>query len=200
MVNNKKTLAKRATQYWEDRSLEELVQLSNEPGANKDPEVLYFVALALNARNKKREAIECWRKAQDLDPQHENAIRALAYELTEQAPVDSAELFYRLVGLQRANADDFTSLGEIRIKQDRLGEARRWLDHALKLEPNNSLALLAMATLYAQVQDRSLTLDYLEKTANTQDIDLSDLAYDPQFEFLWHDSKFEKIVAGRKNP
>ena len=78
MVNNKKTLAKRATQYWEDRSLEELVQLTNEPGANKDPEVLYFVALALNARNKKREAIECWRKAQDLDPQHENAIRALA--------------------------------------------------------------------------------------------------------------------------
>jgi tetratricopeptide (TPR) repeat protein len=202
MVNNKKTLAKRAGKYWEDRSLEALVQLRDEPGAKKDPEVLYFVALALNARNKKREAIEYWRKAQDLNPQYEDAIRALAYELTEQAPVESAEFFYRLVGLQRANADDFTSLGEIRIKQDRLGEARRWLDHALKLDPNNSLALLAMATLYAQVQDRSLTLDYLERTAKTEDIDLADLAYDPQFEFLWHDPKFEKIVSsnGRNNP
>ena len=49
--------------------------------------------------------------------------------------------------MQRANADDFTCLGELRIKQDRLGEARRWLEQAVRLEPDNCLALLALAML-----------------------------------------------------
>ncbi len=135
------------------------------------------------------------RKAKDLDPRCEAAIRALAYELVDQAPVEAAQLFGQLDGLQRANADDYTSIGEIRIRQDRLGEARRWLEHALKLEPENSLALLAMATLYAHVRDSSLTLHYLDKAAETEDIDLSDLLSDPEFEFLWHDPKFERIVS-----
>ncbi len=200
MVKQEKALAKRAKEYWEDRDLSALENLRRAPGAAKVPEVLYFVGLALNALNKRREAIECWRMARVLDPQNENALRALAYELLEQAPGEAAELFYHLVGLQRANADDYTCLGEIRIKQDRLGEARRWLEQALRLQPDNSLALLALATLYAQVRDPALALDFLQKVADTEDIDLSDLASDPEFEFLWHNPKFEKIVStnGRK--
>lgn len=195
MVKQEKDLAKRAKEYWERRDLTALADLRRKPAAAKVPDVLYFAGLALNALNRRREAIECWRIATDLDPHCENAMRALAYELVEEAPGEAAELFYRLVGAQRANADDFTSLAEIRIKQDRLGEARRWLDHALTLEPRNSLALLAMAALYAQVRDPSLTLDFLQKAADTQDVDISDLASDPQFEFLWHDPKFEKLVS-----
>jgi tetratricopeptide (TPR) repeat protein len=200
MVKQENALAKRARTYWENRDLSGLEALRREPSAKNVPEVLYFVGLALNAVNKRREAIECWRKARELDPQHENAIRTLAYELIEQSPVEAAELFYRLVGLDRANADDFTCLGEIRLKQDRLGEARRWLDQALRLNPQNSLALLALAALYAQVKDPALALDYLQKAADTEDIDLSDLASDPEFELLWHHPKFEKIVStnGRK--
>jgi tetratricopeptide (TPR) repeat protein len=195
MAQLQKGLAKRAKKYWDLRDLSALAKLQTEPGAEKVADVLYFVGLALNALNKRREAIECWRKARDLDPQHEKVIRALAYEFVEQAPVDAAELFHHLVGLRRANADDFTCLGEIRIKQDRLGEARRWLEQALRLEPNNSLALLALATLYAQVRDSSLALDFLQKAADTDDVDLSNLAYDVEFEFLWHDPRFEKLVA-----
>jgi tetratricopeptide (TPR) repeat protein len=200
MIKEAKGLARRAKKFWEHRDLTALANLRREPGAAKVPEVLYYVGLALNGLDKKREAIECWRKATALDPQHEQAIRALAYELMEPAPVDAAELFYRLVGLQRANADDFTCLGEIRIKQDRLGEARRWLEKALQLEPTNSLALLALATLYAEVRDPSCSLDYLQRVADTEDIDLSDLASDPKFEFLWRHPRFEKIVSpdGRK--
>jgi tetratricopeptide (TPR) repeat protein len=195
MVQQKKALAKRAKTYWERRNLQALANLVGEPGAGKDPEVLYYAGLALNALNKRREAIECWRRARDLDPQNETTIRTLAYELMEQAPVEAAELFYHLVGLERANADDFTCLGEIRIKQDRLGEARRWLEQALRLEPTNSLALLALATLYAQVRDPSLALDFLQKAADTEDVDLSDLACDPEFEFLWHHPQFERLVS-----
>jgi hypothetical protein len=52
-----------------------------------------------------------------------------------------------------------------------------------------------MATLYAQVRDPSLTLEYLQKAAATEDVDLTDLSSDPEFEFLWHDAEFERIVS-----
>jgi tetratricopeptide (TPR) repeat protein len=200
MDQKERALTNRAKKYWDDRKLSALSKLRSEPGAESSADVLYFVGLALNALNKRRDAIECWRKATDLDPQNDRAVRTLAYELMEQAPVDAAELFYRLVGMNRANADDFTCLAEIRIKQDRLGEARRWLDQALRLDPQNSLALVALATLYAQVRDSSLALDFLQKAARTEDIDLSDLAGAPDFAFLWHDPRFEKLVSpnGRK--
>jgi tetratricopeptide (TPR) repeat protein len=193
-------LALRAKKLWEERDLHALVALRRTPGAAAMPDVLYFIGLAYNALNKRRQAIESWRKASAIDPGCEAAVRALAYELADQAPGDSAELFYQLIGLRRANADDFTCLGEIRIKQDRLGEARRWLEYALKLEPKNSLALLAMANVYAQVHDPALTLEYLKKAAATDDLDLADLASDPQFDFLWHHPTFKRIVSanGRK--
>jgi len=38
-------------------------------------------------------------------------------------------------------------------------------------------------------------LDYLRRVAQTGDIDLADLASDPEFEFLWHDREFEEIVS-----
>lgn len=196
MVKQKKALAKRANRYWENRNLSALEKLRRQRGAAAVPEVLYFAGLGLNALNKRREAIECWRKARQLDPTYEQALRALAYELMDQAPVEASELFQHLVSLQKANADDFTSLGEIRVKQNRLGEARRWLDEALRLEPQNSLALLALATLYAQVRDLGLALQYLKKAAKAGDVDLSDLALDPDYEFLWHNREFEKIVSG----
>jgi tetratricopeptide (TPR) repeat protein len=195
VVKQDDRLATRARKLWDERKLDDLQQLQRDAAAARDAEALYFVGLALNALNQRREAIECWRKARKFDPQSDTILRALAYELLEQAPVEAAELFGNLVGMQRANADDLTCLGELRIKQDRLGEARRWLEQALHLEPTNSLALLALASLYAQVKDSSLALSYLQKAADTEDIDLSDLAADPEFEFLWHEPKFKKIVA-----
>src|SRR5262245_58560460 len=127
MLKAQRSLAERAERLWEKRDLSALERLGQEPAAAKVSSVQYFVGLAKNALNKRREAIESWRTAINVDPANEDAIRALAYELLDQAPVDAAELFFQLVGLQKANADDYTCLGEIRIKQDRLGEARRWL-------------------------------------------------------------------------
>jgi tetratricopeptide (TPR) repeat protein len=198
MVNQEKALAKQAKSYWDDRNLSALENLRQQPSAAAVPEVLYFAGLGLNALNKRREAIECWRKARELDPTFAQAVRALAYELMDQAPVEASELFQHLVGLRIANADDFASLGEIRVKQDRLGEARRWLDEALRLDPQNSLALLALATIYVQVRDPGLALEYLKKAAKTGDVDLSDLASDPEYEFLWHNREFERIVSGNR--
>ena len=40
-----------------------------------------------------------------------------------------------------------------------------------------------------------MTLSYLQKAADAEDVDLSDLATDLEFEFLWHDPIFEKIVS-----
>ncbi len=98
MVKQEKALAKRARDLWARRDLPSLARTQREPGAARLPQVLYFVGLALNALNQRREAIECWRKARTLDPQNENALRALAYELMDQAPVEAAELFSTSLG------------------------------------------------------------------------------------------------------
>ncbi len=66
-IRPSKDLAKRAKSYWEARDLASLESLQSEPAVTKDSAALYFVGLALNALNKRREAIECWRKARELD-------------------------------------------------------------------------------------------------------------------------------------
>ena len=97
--------------------------------------------------------------------------------------------------MRKANADDFTCLGEMFIRQDRLREARAWLQKAIDLDPGNTLALLGLASLYAQVKDPSLALRYLKRAADTEEVDLSDVASDPEFEFLWDDPTFEQLVS-----
>ncbi len=195
MRTKQRSMATKAKELWDRNDHQSLVQLSQTAAGAKDSDVLYFAGLAYNALNKKREAIECWRKATKLPSDDDKALRALAYELADSDPINASDLFYRLIARNHANADDFTSLGEIRIKQDRLGEAQQLLQRALKLEKNNGLALLAMASLYANVRDRDLALDYLRKLSQAGTIDVSDLAFAPEFEFLWHDPQFEQIVC-----
>ena len=67
MGKQEKGLAKRAQSYWEERDLGALAAIQREPGAARVAAVQYFVGLALNALNKRTEAIECWRKAGDLE-------------------------------------------------------------------------------------------------------------------------------------
>ncbi|MCI0639094.1 MAG: hypothetical protein L0Y72_31695 [Gemmataceae bacterium] len=195
MNKQRKTLAAKAETLWNKRDLPTLSKLCDLPHASKIPEVWFFSGLARNALGNKRGAVECWRRAIELDAQNDAAVRALAFELVNSDPVSAAELFNNLVGMNQANADDLTALAEIRIKQDRLGEAQRLLDKALKLDGKNSLALLAMATLYAQVRDKALALEYLKKVVDADQIDISELERDPEFEFLWSDREFERIVA-----
>ncbi len=196
MVKQERSLARQAKQFWDKRDFAKLDELRQAPGAAKNPEVLYFAGLALSALNNRRAAIECWRKASELDPQGEQSVRALAYELAEQAPSDAAGLFAQLAAAQRATADDLTCLGEIRIKQDRLREAHDCLKRALDLDPDNSLAMVALAALYTQVGDRALALEFLQKAAATGNVDLADLSSDPEFEFLWREPTFEKMISG----
>lgn len=195
MANGAKGLAAQAKKLWEARDMAALHALRRKPGADKSPEVLYFLGLAYNASNQLREAIQCWRKASQLSPPSEDAIRALAFELADQAPVRAAELFWQLIGMRRANADDYACLGEICIKQGRLAEANQWLTRALELDPENSLALLALATLNVQMTNWDLALTHLRKVAALDDLDLTDLAFDPAFELLWDDPRFRKVVS-----
>lgn len=195
MNRPKKNLANKAKELWDQRKLDQLAALVASPAAAKVPEVWYYGGLASNALNQKRRAIECWRTACQLNTSYAAPVRALAHEIMESDPIGASELLASLVATNEAEADDLAALGEIRIKQDRLGEAQRLLQKALELDNNNSLALMAMATVYAHVRDRSLTLQYLQKVIDTRDLDISDLESDPEFEFLWHDREFEDLVA-----
>ena len=130
---------------------------------------MYYGGLAFHASSRKRDAIECWRKAIDLAPTADAPLRALAYELAEDQVYSEATLLLnQLDKLGKATADDLTLLGEIRMKQERLSEARQHLEQALELEPENSLTLVSLATLFAHWRNRLTTLQYLKRAAATK--------------------------------
>src|SRR5437868_1732212 len=143
MSKTASSIAHLAKRYWDDRNLDALTGLCSSAQGAHEPAAQYFGGLAYHARGDRRGAIECWRSAMALKPSYHPPIRALAYEMNDQEDfIDAAELFQRLIRLGKATADDLTALGEIRIKQDRLGEARRLLEHAVEIDPRNALACL----------------------------------------------------------
>jgi tetratricopeptide (TPR) repeat protein len=201
MGRDDKALAARAAKYWEQGDFQALIRLCSARRAARVPQVFYFGGLAFDALNRKREVVECWRKAIALKQDYDAPIRALAHELAGADDLlDAAKLFHDLVRLDKATADDLTALAEICIKQDRLSEARKLLEQALALEPDNSLALLAMATVYIHVRDRELALKYLRQAAALAELDLAELASDPEFEFLWHDPEFQEVIGQPASP
>ena len=195
MDKQEKDLVKTAKKLWEQRDLSALEKLRGQPGAARNADVLYFVGLAMNACNKRREAIECWRKARDLDPHHENATRTLAYELMKQAPVDAAELLCHLVGSRRPLPT--ITLASAKSASNKTGLAKRdaGSNRRYNWNPTTVSPCWPWRLSTLRCADPSFTLDYLEKTNAAEDVDLSGLASAPEFEFLWHHPKFEKIVA-----
>ncbi len=188
--------AARAKHLWDRRELEALKKLCRTVEGREDARVQYYGGLAHHAAGRKRDAIDCWRQSMSLKPNYDAPIRALAHEFEhEELYIEAVPLLTTLDRLGKATADDLTLLGEIRIKQDRLAEARQYLERALELEPENSLSLLSMANLFAHWRDRSSTLQYLKRVAAIADMDMTDLADDPVFEFLWPDSTFKRLIA-----
>ncbi len=139
--------------------------------------------------------MECWREAMRLNPAYAEPIRALAYEMTAREDfIDAADLFQQLIQLRKATPDDLTALGEICIKQGRLADARKLLDQALKADPVNALALVALATANAHMRNDVAALELLHRAAETNELDLSDLDSDPAFQFLWGNREFEALT------
>lgn len=180
---------------WRSSRIDEILELCPSPAKIESPKLLFYGGLAHHARGDKRTTIRCWRKALELDPTNVEVLRAFAHELSNSDKVlESASLFERLIATGKATADDWTVLGELRMKQDRMSDAARCLRRALAIEPDNALALLSMATLNASMDEPEGALKYLQKTAATNDLDLSNLADDPVFEKLWNNPQFERLV------
>jgi len=197
MARATNSVAQLARRLWDGRKLDALVELCSSEDGLRDPKAKYYGGLAFHAKNDKRKAMESWREAMRLNPSYPEPIRALAHELVEREDfIDAADLFQHLIRLGKATPDDLTALGEIAIKQDRLAEARKVLDQALEADPENALALVAMATANAHMRNREAALGYLRRAAETNELDLSDLTSDPAFQFVWGDREFEEIVSG----
>jgi tetratricopeptide (TPR) repeat protein len=190
--------AQQAKRLWDRRDLQGLVDLCSSDGGLRDARTNYYGGLAYHALNDKRKAMDCWREAMNLNPSYPEPIRALAYELMEREDlIDAAQLFQDLMRLRKATPDDLAALGDVCIKQGRLAEARKFLEEALEAEPENALALVAMATANAHMRNGDGALAFLRRAAETNELDLSDLDSDPAFHFLWRSPEFERIVAGR---
>lgn len=132
----------------------------------KDPDVLFYAAMSLDVRDRTTDAIAMFRRALFHKPNHEPALRALAWCLKED--VARLVILERLAHENLAESDDLCLMAQIHSKNNHFNEAHHWFQTALEKEPNNALAHMGLSELHTK-----LAIRYLQNVERQQDIDLT---------------------------
>jgi tetratricopeptide (TPR) repeat protein len=140
--------------------------------ANHNVEVWFYAGKSYKDLKNDNLAIDCWRMALTIEPDHESTLRAiawLAHEI-ENYRTEVINSLLKLARLNKANGDDLTLLGEMYLKENRFEESHHWLKEGLeKGTRNESLTYLDLATLHTK-----LAIQYLQICENCADLDLED--------------------------
>lgn len=134
--------------------------------SQRDPDVLFYAALSLDQLDKKKDAVAMLRRTLFHKPDHEGALRSLAW--SEADDLERISVLEKMARKGICEADDYCLMGSVYNKINRLNEAHHWFSVALQKEPKNSLALLGIAEVHVK-----LAIRYVQETEDTEDIDLS---------------------------
>jgi tetratricopeptide (TPR) repeat protein len=190
------SLAGQARRLWQKAKLSRLVELCQSPRGAKNPEVLYYGGLAYSGLNDPVRAIKCWHNAVNLRPTYDRVLRSLAYAFSDWgAPAFANHYLQRLVELGAATSDDLTLLGENLVKLNDLSRARQWLQKALQEDADNTLALLALASVYVRLGESQRALTLLKRVAESRDLDMPSLRGDPDFKPLADNREFLALTS-----
>lgn len=134
-----------------------LAQTSDE---DADPVSLFERGQSAHARGEFERAAELYAEAIKLRPEFPEAEYQLAAALISLGRTDEAEKALRRAASLRADWSlPYALLGDLLVRQKRYADAEEALSKALKLEPRNSRALMAMteARLQTKASRESLT-------------------------------------------
>lgn len=163
-----KSYSKQAKAYWLANRFLDAIALTTL-GRN-EADVWYYAGKSHKDLNSDDSAIDCWRKTLQIDPDHEDALRSLAWQ-THEIDIYHTEVtncLLKLTRIGKANGDDLTLLGEMYLKTNSFTEAHHWLREALSVgTKNESLTYLDLATLHAK-----LAIEYLQLCEDCADLDL----------------------------
>jgi tetratricopeptide (TPR) repeat protein len=132
----------------------------------KDPDVLYYAALSLEALNRKDEAISILRRAMFHNPKHEGILRSLAWNLTDD--IEVLTILERLAHANSCESEDYCLMGEICNRCNRLNEAHHWYNLVLQKDPLNPMASMGLAEIHIKSAIR-----YLQIAEDSEDLELN---------------------------
>lgn len=132
-----------------------------------NPQMLFYAALAYKNLFNYVEAIKLLKRALEINPYYENAMR----ELVSLEPCDMEKLavYESMARANFANSNDLTLMARIYFVRNRFDDARHWFQRALENDSKNSMAILGLAEVHAK-----LAIHYLQEVADQNEIDLSE--------------------------
>ena len=105
------------------------------------------------AANRAQDAINAYKDAMTAAPSTILATRLAAADLRAQQPDDAIKTLRDWLATNPADVNVLEQLGEIEISQNKLPEAKDYLETILKLKPHEAVALNNLAWVYQQLGD-----------------------------------------------
>ena len=151
----------------EKQVIEKILKLAEEVKANpKSAEAWGRLAMNLDVHDMKNQAVECFRKAAELNPSDFRWPYYLAIVLYDQGSPESLKYFGESLALNPAHLAGRLRYGQALLDAGRLEEAGREYTSALNIDPGSSHACLGLARIkliQGQVEEcRSLLLKAIE--------------------------------------
>jgi tetratricopeptide (TPR) repeat protein len=136
-----------------------------------DIDIYYCMGAAYEALNDWPAAIEIYRQALDVTPNHQEILYALASSLLEAGELDEA-LTYTMQYIEMyENAEGYNLLVLIHVENGNIEQALEAVQCALALEPHNAEALNNFAVLQTQQLYSSLenSIEMLKQVKQTEE-------------------------------
>lgn len=124
------------------------------------------LGMVFNAHEFLDEALKCYRRAADLDPEEFRWIYLAAIVTAEQDPQEAENLFRRAAKVDDRYPPLYCNLAATLVKLGRDDDARREYEHALRLNPKCRAALIGLGELYLQKGDLEKSRKHLLQAAD----------------------------------
>lgn len=126
------------------------------------------LGMVFSAHEFMEQAIECYQRASELDPQEFRWSYLSAVVLAERDPFRAEIEFGRAAKLNSQYAPLHCNLGKAFVKMGRDNDARQEYETALRIDPQCREALLGLGELELQIGELQQSLEHLLKAADLQ--------------------------------
>ena len=128
------------------------------------PELPNNRGILLREAGQLEPALEAFTDALRLRPQYAGALEAQGQILEFlERPAEAGDAYRRLIELEPGRATAWNNLGNTEKVQGRIPEARRCYEHAIELDPEYVFALVNLAGLVYELDDRVGAIDLLDR-------------------------------------
>ncbi|UCE42611.1 MAG: protein kinase [Candidatus Aminicenantes bacterium] len=132
----------------------------------------YWMGLYFYLNAKFDEAIECFNRALELDPNYGEAINQIAYSYSDLEDFDKAiEYFERYAEVSPGDPNPYDSLGEVYFSMGRLDESMAKYKKALEVDEDFFLAIHALGYVLAFKENSAEAMEwcnrFLEQSPST---------------------------------